>query len=180
MGPLSYTPSNWYWSVAGSATQVWHSGRCAYVPLSDSVYVAWMAAGGVPTRITSEAELADVLAAQYPPGWPPTLAHQAGALLAGGLTVTSASTPALNGTYACDASAISHITAEMLAVVANGTFADGATEVAWADMNGVPHAFPTIASWKPFALAVGQFVAAATKAAIGASTVLPPNTAAIP
>jgi len=57
-----YDPKNWYWVVNGSTTQVYSSAAGDYVPLDNVTYRAWLAAGGLPTRILSEAELGEVLA----------------------------------------------------------------------------------------------------------------------
>jgi hypothetical protein len=59
---MIYNPKDWYWIVAGSATHVYSSANGDYVPVSDETYQAWLAAGGAPTRIASEDELAEVLA----------------------------------------------------------------------------------------------------------------------
>ncbi len=67
---MLYTASNWYWIVAGSTTQVFSSARAMYVPVTDATYVAWIAAGGNPTRIASEAELFGVLTDSFPAGLP--------------------------------------------------------------------------------------------------------------
>jgi len=61
---LKYTPSKWYWIVAGSTTQVYSSATGNYVPVANAGYIAWLVAGNLPTRIASEAELGEVLA-QY-------------------------------------------------------------------------------------------------------------------
>ena len=176
-----YDPSNWYWLVGGDETRAWSSARAAYVPTaSDPVYLAWLAQGLKPTLIGTEADLQQVLAEQYPAGWPPSLPQQAGLLVMGGLAITSAGTPGIDGTYACDAAAISHVSAEMLSVVVTGAFADGAKEVVWADIAGGLHTFPSPDAFKPFAVAMAAFVAAAQKVIIGASTTLPANAAAIP
>lgn len=74
----SYNPANWYWLVGGDQSRVWSSAAAAYVPADDATYEAWLGAGNLPTRIASEAELQEVLAAQYPAGWP-RLALQADA-----------------------------------------------------------------------------------------------------
>lgn len=66
----AYTASNWYWKVAGSAVQVYSSAAAAYVPVNNPSYVAWLANGNVPTLIDTEANLWDVLAAQWPAGLP--------------------------------------------------------------------------------------------------------------
>jgi hypothetical protein len=62
----NYNPSNWYWAVGGSTSQVWSSAAAAYVPATDATYAAWLAAGNAPTPIDSEASLAAVLQAAYP------------------------------------------------------------------------------------------------------------------
>lgn len=63
-----YLPSNWYWIVGGDETQVFASARGALVPVTDTAYTAWLAAGNAPTRIDSMASLVDVLrAAGVPP-----------------------------------------------------------------------------------------------------------------
>ena len=56
-----YSPDNWYWIVAGDESRVWSSKASAYVPADDATYQAWREAGGIPSRIASEQELADVL-----------------------------------------------------------------------------------------------------------------------
>ena len=57
----------WYWAVGGSQSQVYSSATNTYVSVTDTTYLAWLAAnGGRPTQIASEAELWDVLAALAP------------------------------------------------------------------------------------------------------------------
>ena len=48
-----YTPSNHYWIVAASTTQVYSSAAAAYVNIDDATYESWLAAGGTPTKITA-------------------------------------------------------------------------------------------------------------------------------
>lgn len=48
---LRYNVFNWYWIVDGSDTQVYSSAAGAKVSVTDSAYVAWLEAGGVPTQI---------------------------------------------------------------------------------------------------------------------------------
>lgn len=56
-----FTPENWYWLVPGQLG-VYHSASFAYVPLADSAYVAFLAAGGVAnTGLASDSELRDYL-----------------------------------------------------------------------------------------------------------------------
>ncbi|MBX6376291.1 MAG: hypothetical protein IRZ13_18955 [Acetobacteraceae bacterium] len=67
---MRYDPRDWYWIVAGDESHAWSSARAAYVPADDPLYSDWRQRGGQPTRIASEAELREVLLAQYPAGWP--------------------------------------------------------------------------------------------------------------
>jgi hypothetical protein len=59
----SYSPSNWYWIVAGSTTQVFSSASGSYVALTNATYEAWVAAGNIPSIAASEAALLAVLQA---------------------------------------------------------------------------------------------------------------------
>lgn len=59
---IPYTPSNWYWRVAGSNTQVYSSASGDYVPVNNAAYQAWLASSGIPTAVGTEAELGEVLA----------------------------------------------------------------------------------------------------------------------
>lgn len=58
-----YRPADHYWIVAGDETRRWSSAASAYVPQENAGYLAWLAAGGLPARIASEAELDAVLIA---------------------------------------------------------------------------------------------------------------------
>lgn len=60
--PKSYNPTDWYWVVAGSDTQVYSSKDGDYVPVTYPTYVAWAEDGTLPTRIDTEDSLAEVLA----------------------------------------------------------------------------------------------------------------------
>jgi hypothetical protein len=59
-----YTPANWYWTVAGSTTQVYSSVAGDYVPLSDSTYQGWSALNSA-SKIDTEANLGQVLASNF-------------------------------------------------------------------------------------------------------------------
>lgn len=65
---MIYDPQDWYWIIAGDQDKVWSSAAAGYVDIDDAAYAAWLEAGGGPTPIGSLAELAEVLAAQYPSG----------------------------------------------------------------------------------------------------------------
>jgi hypothetical protein len=59
---IFYNPRNWYWQVAQSNTHVYSSAIGDYVEISNPTYVAWLAAGSNPTKISDEASLGEVLA----------------------------------------------------------------------------------------------------------------------
>ena len=48
-----YNASNHYWIVGGSTTQVYSSASASYVAVADATYVAWLAAGNLPTKISA-------------------------------------------------------------------------------------------------------------------------------
>lgn len=115
-----------------------------------------------------------------PPAPPaPTLVQQAEAMLTGTITVSSTSTPSLDGAYAVDLLAQSHINSEMLCAQVTGKFADGATTVDWLDATGVTRTFPSVAVFQAFALAVAAFVAGCFKVIAGTSTTLPSVTVTV-
>ncbi len=68
---LPYNPADWYWIVGGDDTQVWSSAAAAYVPAGNATYQEWRSRDGRPTRIASEAELAEVLGELWPQHVPP-------------------------------------------------------------------------------------------------------------
>ena len=109
----------------------------------------------------------------------PTLAQQAQAAIGAGLAITSTGTPALSATYPVDAASQDHMVAEMTALLAVGTFADGTASVVWPDITGAPHTF-NAAEFKALALAAGAYVAALFKVINGTLTALPAASATIP
>jgi len=110
-------------------------------------------------------------AAQAPPLTPQQQAYQA---IATGLTITSTSTPALNGTYACDSTVTADINAEITSIMLNSVFADGSTAIQWPDAMGTLHAF-TITQFKAFATALASYVSGVRRYAAGVTTSLPSN-----
>lgn len=50
---MRYDLNSWYWVVDRSTTQVWSGASRSYVPIDDDGYAAWLAAGGIPTRISA-------------------------------------------------------------------------------------------------------------------------------
>lgn len=59
---ISYTPSDWYWYVAGDQTKAFSSKSGDYVQSNDVTFQSWLSAGGLPTNIDTEDNLAEVLA----------------------------------------------------------------------------------------------------------------------
>lgn len=73
MSNRPFDPADWYWFVGGDGARVYASARRAYVGTDDPAFRAW-SADALPSRIVSEAELRDVLAAYgraLLPGDPP-------------------------------------------------------------------------------------------------------------
>ncbi len=82
---------------------------------------------------------------------------RATALLAVGMQIASRSRPELNGTYAIDAEARANIAGIISALAAGLGFPLDATELAYSDVQGVPHSF-TPDDFKKLAKAVGDYV----------------------
>ena len=120
-----------------------------------------------------------------PPAPPaPTLAQQAAAAIAAGLTITSTSTPALNGTYAV-ASGVpfgrEDIGTEAQFVSTFSEFTNGTTTLDWPLIDGKTFVtFPTTASFMAFAKAAAQFYAACKAVAATGAGSLPAASATIP
>lgn len=57
----SFDLTNWYWFVAGDTTRVYSSALGNYVLPSNATYLAWLASGGVVTKIDTELNLGEVL-----------------------------------------------------------------------------------------------------------------------
>ena len=64
---IPYNIRNWYWFVGGDETRPWSSAAgksvfaYGYIFTSDQAFQAWLAAGGMPTRIDSEDNLKEVV-----------------------------------------------------------------------------------------------------------------------
>lgn len=77
-----FNPADWYWFVGGDETRAYASARRVYVDVGDAGFRTWSSAA-LPSRIASEAELRDVLAAygltfadDQPPAAPRDLAAE--------------------------------------------------------------------------------------------------------
>jgi hypothetical protein len=112
----------------------------------------------------------------------PTLAQQAAALIANGLTITSAGTPALDGVYTMQSGVPfgqEDIATEAQFISTYSEFTNGATtNLTWPLLSGASVTFPTTAEFLAFAKSAGQFVAA-VKLAVAQGGTLPPATAQI-
>lgn len=80
--------------------------------------------------------------------------------LAAGLTVTSTSTPAVNGTYPLDSNTQTEIGQVTLFTQVNGDFPGGASSYPWYDTSNVPHVFPSVHLHDEWATAIANYVAA--------------------
>jgi hypothetical protein len=125
-----------------------------------------------------------------PPAPAPTAAQLAmaayAALIAGGLTVTSAGTPALNGVYAIDPQSQADIATEAQFIGTYSEFTNGqTTDLVWPLKDATTLVtFPTAAEFLAFAKQAAQVVSAAKLAvsqiAAGQAASLPTATASIP
>jgi hypothetical protein len=93
---------------------------------------------------------------------PSTIAQQAQAMLAAGVTIASTATPALDGTYACDANAQTEM-GNMYNLIqrAGGAFPGGLTQLPWPDISNDPakaRVFTAVADFLNFEQAVGDWV----------------------
>lgn len=136
---------------------------------SDSANVGDTYANGVFTPAVAPAQPA------------PTATQEAAAALAVGLAVTSTGAPALDGTYSLNQTNQNNVNATVTYILLNGTFPGGGTTMPWIDQNGDAHVFQTIASFKAFATAFANYVAAVALYAASNGTVgsLPSNAVTI-
>ena len=80
--------------------------------------------------------------------------------IAEGIQIQSSSMSALNGTYAIDPPHQQQVASVSLYIAVNGKFPAGQFSLAWPDINGTPHSFPTTAEFQAFATVLGDYVAA--------------------
>jgi hypothetical protein len=133
----------------------------------------------VPQMGWAAAEAGGVWSFTAPAAPAPTLAEQAATALTAGITITSTSNPALNGTYACDPNAQARIQAISLYGVVNSAFPGGGSTYPWLDTSGTPHTFPNVAAFQGFATAVANYVAALDFVLAGVSSTLPSSSVTI-
>jgi hypothetical protein len=142
---------------------------------TDGVY-SFKTAKGVALAVPSTLQLTAV-----PTAPAPTLRQQAASLLAAGFTITSVGTPALNGTYACDAGAqmIINNMASQISRTGGSAFPLGLEVLPWPDITGEVHDFPSVALWLDFEQALMNFVTAANIAVMTNTGALPAASATI-
>ena len=108
----------------------------------------------------------------------PTAAQLAQTAIAAGVQITSTSTPALNGTYACDDAAQARIN-RVYALIQRGggaVFPAGLTSLPWPDESGALHTFTGVAEFLAFETAVGNYVLALDMIQAANSGTLPSST----
>lgn len=88
------------------------------------------------------------------------LAASVQSALAAGLAVTSAGTPAVNGTYPLDVNTQNEIGQVTLFIQVNGDFPGGTSSYPWFDTSNVPHVFPSVALHDEWATAIANYIAA--------------------
>ena len=104
------------------------------------------------------------------------------ALIAGGLTITSTGTPAINGTYGTAASDQANFNAVQTYVLTTGTLQQ--TPQPWFLQNGTPVMIPSAAVFREISTAVANFVTnakvAAAESAAGQSVTWPSSSVSVP
>jgi hypothetical protein len=160
--------TDWYFVVGSDTNHVFSSGRASLVSTGDETYVAWLASRGVPQPVHSFAELYDFLdregmltdaietALSETGQLTPTQNYTA--RLAGGLTITSQSSPAISGRYTISDSRQFDIMGVVLGILAGQGFPGGVEEFPWYDADGNAHQF-TADDFVLFATAVRDYVA---------------------
>lgn len=174
---MLYDPASWYWRVGADADRLWSSRQADYVDLATAQ--PWIGAGGVPTVIASEALLFDVIrAAGLPTGALGSVAQQAAAMIVrSAVTLASASTPALDGTYGVTPDVTAAITS-LQAGIAAGTFPAAGQTFPFPDAAGVDHQF-TGPQFTEFASQMLAHVFALDRCARGKAAALPSGALAI-
>jgi len=83
--------------------------------------------------------------------------EQATTALTKGLTVTSISDPKLDNIYPIDATTVSEIQSEIISIMHNSTFSDGASEILWHDIDNHTHDF-SISQFKSLGMCILSYV----------------------
>ena len=165
-----------YWQVGEDTANVWSLTENTFVPVSDTAYLAWAAAGNMANKIASSSELYDVIAASYPAHLAPSapVLEANGGLTPfqaftwrreSGLNIVYTGAPALNGRYSIDDQWLGGVmTAALLrcgATVLDScsvAFPGGSATFSYLDKNFVPHTF-SIVQLRTVVLAIENHVA---------------------
>lgn len=173
---MAYIISDWYWIVNSSTTQVFSSARASYVPISDSAYQTWLAAGNLATPIPTDGELTHVLLQSslswniiYPVGQTDVSrldgSDAALAKQVSGIIITSTSQPSLNGTYSLDPTTVSNLDGLYVGVKLGDGFPGGGTTFEYPDISGSLHTFDE-SHFSAFGIAVRNYLYSLNQAGI--------------
>jgi hypothetical protein len=141
-----------FWIFTSAQLPEWADGQIAVADItgvSPAPAAGWTA--------TNSAGNWSFAAPAAPPA--PGPAQLAVTALSAGLALTSTGTPALNATYALDPESRADMLAEMVSLLANSTFTNGTTSLAWPDAANTMHTF-NVTEFKAFATAAGAYVGA--------------------
>ena len=177
----------WYAILSASSVVVQH-GHIASDATSTQAILA--AIGAV--EIT-QAQATEIKAAPYGatlingvvtplPAPTPTVAQAAQALLAGGLTITSTSAPAINGTYGCadaDQARFSR-TFNLIQKAGGSSFPNGLASLVWPLRKAPPVTFSSVSTFLAVEEAVGNFVLACDQCELTNGGTLPASSVTIP
>ena len=148
---------------------IWWDGESDYTPPQNCMAiqtnvggVGWLYANGVFT-------------APSPPALTPLQQYENA--MSNGVVITSASTPSLNGIYACDANAVSALMAEVQSQVLFQTFTNQQTSIVW-PISGGTVTLTSAVQIEVLARAIAQYVSGWTQFINGTATT-PPSTNAV-
>jgi hypothetical protein len=110
---------------------------------------------GAPSYTVVDGAVIETYATQPIPA--PSLYQVFAAALASGISVTSTSTPTLNGTYGCTPSDQANITSIMTGIAAGAGVPGGGSTFYWLDASGAPHEF-TAAQFLDLSKAIRDYV----------------------
>jgi hypothetical protein len=146
----------------------------------DTAVIGYGATWNYQMLPASDARVVAYLAAQAAAQ---TINAAVAAAITGGINLTSAGTPSLNGNYSCGQSSVANVNAVMTYILANpGTFPGSGSTINWYDSSGTAHTFPNTATFQNFAAAFAGYVAAVQEYALsgGTSGPLPSPNISIP
>ncbi|WP_428485937.1 hypothetical protein [Rhodopila sp.] len=116
-----------------------------------------------------------------PPPPAPTLAEQAITAMSAGLTISSAGTPALDGTYACDDTAQANLNSmyNLIQRAGGNAFPGGLSALPWPLLSGAVVTFTSVSAFLAVETAIGDYVLTLDLVVTTNAGTLPPATASI-